>query len=348
MKKLKKLIKKYWVLFSTFILINVFFISVIINILSFEQDIKTKNSLISKDAKIILFETAEDIKINNLINTLKDKNVVLEGKVLINNDYKATEIIGVYYNYNIDKTYPLTEGRMFTLEEIKRGERVALVGYKLKDNIQDQKVKIQNQEYKVVGILGNKSTKGLGDSIYINMNSQDFNLNRKSITIDVLDGSTAYTAKKIYEQLNERNKVIMEISEPIVEPLNEAISSNSIYLIMGLLASMSLISTVINISSYWIEKEKVIIGIKSLVGESKSSIFLNLFIEYEFVIIASIIIAYLIFGICGGLNSINLLIALKSLLIITLINVIVSITSIIPSVIKISKMNINSIIKENI
>ncbi|WP_418223238.1 ABC transporter permease [Clostridium isatidis] len=348
MEQLKRLIKKYWILFSTFILINIFFLSVIINILNYEQDLKIRNSLISKDAKTILFETPYDIKINDLINILKDRKVILEGNVMMNNDEDKTKIIGVYYNYNIDKTYPLAEGRMFTLEEIEGREKVALVGYNLKDQIKNQVIKIQDQDYKVVGILGNKSSNSLVDSIYINMNSQDFNLNRKSITIDVIGENVSYYTRKIYEQLNETTKVVMEISEPIVEPLDEAISSNSIYLIMGALACISLISTVINISSYWIEKEKVIIGIKSLVGGSKSMIFINLFIEYQFVIIASIIASYLILGLCGNLRTINLIIALKSLITIMLIDVIVSIISVIPSIVKINKMNINSIIKERI
>lgn len=352
MERFKRLVKKYWILFSTFILINIFFISVIINILNFEQDIKTRNSLISKEAKTILFQTPDDIKISELINILNDSKVILEGNVMMNTYEVGTEIIGVYYNYNIDKTYPLTEGRMFTLEEIEGKEKVALVGYNLKDKIQNQMIKIENQEYKVVGILDNKSSNGLGDNIYINMNSQDFNLNRKSITIDAIDGNTTYYTKKIYEQLNKElddtNKIFMEIGEPIVKPLEEAISSNRIYLMMGALACISLIFTVINISSYWIEKEKIIIGIKSLVGGSKVAIFINLFMEYQCVIIASIVTSYLIFGIYSDLSSVNFIIVLKSIIIITLVDMIVSIISIIPSIIKINKMNINSIIKESI
>ena len=260
MEKLKRVVKKYWILFITLILINIFFISVIINILNFEQDIKIKNSLISKDAKSILFQTQDDIKISDLINILKNRKIILEGNLMMDNYESETNIIGIYYNFNIDKKYPLKEGRMFTLEEMEKNEKVALVGYNLKDKIQNNVIKIQNQAYKVVGILDNKSSGVLKDSIYINMNSQDFNINRKSITIDIVDGNVTYYTRQIYEQLNDINKVKMEISEPIINPIDEAISSNRIYLILGVLACISLIFTIINISSYFIEKEKVLIG----------------------------------------------------------------------------------------
>lgn len=348
MNQFKRYLKKYWILFSTFILINTFFISVITNILSLEQDIKTRNSLISKEAKSILFETSDEVSISDLINIFEDRNVILESTLFLNNDDRETNIVGVYYNYSLEKSYPLSDGRMFTLEEIEDREKVALVGYNLKDQMQNETIKVEGEEYKVVGILGNKSNITLGDSIYINMNSQDFKLNRKNITIDMVDGSISYFSREIYDKLNETNNVVMEISEPIVEPLYEAISSNSMYLIMGFLACLSLIFTVINISSYWVEKEKSIIGIKSLVGGSRKAIIVDLFIEYQCVILVSIGVAYSLFAVLGKLVVIDFTITLKSLIIITLIDLIISSISVIPSIIKINKMNINSIIKERI
>ena len=75
---------------------------------------------------------------------------------------------------------------------------------------------------------------------------------------------------------------------------------------------------------------------------------MNLFAEYQLVIIVSIITSYFILGIYQKLNPTNFLIGLKSILIITIIDIVMSIISIIPSMIKINKMNINSIIKESI
>lgn len=341
-----KIIKKYWVLFCTFFLINIFFISVVMNIFNYEKQLNTQNSLISEEAKTLFFQTADNVTTKDLINTIQDRNVTLEGNIMVNNDEEETEIIGVYYNYEIEKTYPLSEGRMFTLEEIENGEKVALVGYNLKDRIKNEVIKVQNEEYKVVGIVGDKSSNSLQDRVYINMNSNAASLGFKNITIDVAEGSVTYLSKKIYEELNKENKVAIEITEPIIEPLKEAIASNSTYLIMGLLACISLVFTVINISTYWIEKEKVIIGIKSLVGASKSIIFSNLLFEFQGVILMSIVSAYFAMAISGNVSLSDINVTFKSFILIALIDLVVSFISVIPTIIKINNLNINSIIKE--
>lgn len=227
-------------LFCTFFVINIFFIGVITNILNVEEELKTQQSLISNEAKTIFFQGTESIRKDELIDLLKNKKVILEGTVMFNNDEKNTEIKGVYYNYEIEKKYPLLEGRMFNIEEIKQKQKVALVGCNLKDKINNNTIKLQNEDYKVVGILGDRRSNALRDSIYINLNSQDFSLNMKAITIDLVNEKAADTALNISKILKENKKTEVYISDPVGKngPLEQAIGDNKIYLVMALLVSI--------------------------------------------------------------------------------------------------------------
>jgi len=348
--KIKRLVKKYSVLFCTFFLINIFFIWIVINILNVEEELKTQQSLISSEAKVMFFEGTNTIKKDELIDLLKNKQVILEGNIMTNSNEEKTEIKGVYYNYDIEKKYPLIEGRMFTLEEINEKKKVALVGYNLKDEIKNNTIKIQNEDYEVVGILGEKNSNALKDSIFINLNSQDFILNMKAITMDVANEKTSDIAMDISKTLNESKKVEIYITEPTGkdDPLKQVLGDNQRNLIMALLVSICLISTVINISIYWIDKEKPIIGIRSLVGGTKKMMTVKFWIEYESTIAISLISSYILWLVCNTGNEINGTLVLKSLGLLTLINIIVSTLAIILPIINLNKLNINSIIKENI
>ncbi|WP_040214587.1 ABC transporter permease [Clostridium polynesiense] len=233
MYKLKRMIKKYWVLFCTFFVINIFFIGVIVNVLNVEEQLKTQQSLISEDAKTMFFQRADGINKDELIDLLKDKRVILEGIITLNNDEEMTEIKGTYYNYEIEKKYPLMEGRMFTAEEIKSKKKAALVGYNLKDRIINNTIKIQGEAYEVVGILGDKKSNVLRDSIYINLNSMDFTLSMKAITVDTLDEKASDAAMNISQSFNKSKRAEVYISEPYGKhnPLKEAIGDNKLHLI---------------------------------------------------------------------------------------------------------------------
>lgn len=346
MRKFKRLLKKYSLLFGTFLLVNIFFVAIIINILNIEQEIKIKNSLIGKNAKVLSFKSISEINTNDFMNIMNNKKVILEGELENGTgELASAKILRVFYNYEIGKDYPLAEGRMFTVEEAKGHEKIALVGENLKDKIDDGYILIENNKYKVIGILKGKSDNEIGNSCYINMNSMDFNLNRKSITIDINGESISNVTREINDKFKEAN---IEIREPIglESALDVALSGNTTYLLFGALAVVCLISTIINISVYWIESEKIIIGIKRLVGITKRTIIKEVFLEYEFIIIISIICSFIIYTLFNVTKSLNLLIYSKSFITVIIIDVFISILSFIPTVYKISKLNINTIIKE--
>ena len=193
--------------------------------------------------------------------------------------------------------------------------------------------------------MGNINNTQLKDSIYINFNSQQFNLNSKAITLDINGEETTNVALDISKKLSEEKNINIIISDSVkkVGPLTQAIGENKVHLVMALLATISLISTVINLTLYKIDKEKYIFGIKGLLGRTKMSMNISFWIEYEFTIILSSIISYIFSAIYN-----NGILSIKILGILMLINIIVSTIAIVLPMINLNRLNINTIIKENI
>lgn len=350
MNKIKKLIKKYLVLFCTFFIINVFFIWIVTNISGMEEQLKMNNSLLSSNAKNILFNGVNNVDKNDLLNLLKDKKVILENLITPADTKDDVEVKGVYYNYNIDKKYPLIEGRMFTKEELIGKEKVALVGYNLKDKIRNNTITIQNEDYEVVGIVGNKRTGSLKNSIFINLNSIELNLIYKAVNLDVVNENVGEVINHMAKTFKDSKNIELYISEPygMEDPLKDSINTNSLPLILGVLVSICLISTVINLGSYWIDREKSIIGIKSLVGGTKLSLLIRFWMEYFTTIFLSLMSSSLLWIIISYFTNINNMINFKLFALLLFVNIIVSTLAFIIPMINLMRLDINSIIKENI
>lgn len=343
MRKINRYIKKYSVLFITFFIINIFFIWILSNILSLEKNLKAKNSLLSENAKTIYFQGFDSLDKNNILKLFNDKKIILESILSYSDSKETPEIKGVYYNYDIDKNYPLKEGRMFSVNEILNKEKVAIVSNDIKNNITDGNINVQGEKYKVLGVF-DKDDK-IKNTIYINLDSKEVNLISRAITLDFKDGDISKLIEDIKNEANKSNVEVL-ISDPygLNDPLEEALGENKIHIILGVLSSICLISTVINISTYWIDKEKAIIGIKSLVGGTKLDLIVRFYIEYILVILITIVISLITWTFVFR-EPIKDIWIIGTLII---LNILVSTIAFITPLFKLCRLNINSIIKENI
>lgn len=349
--KIKRNIKKYWILFITFFVINIFIIGIIINIFNLNEELKVNNSLMSKDGKNISFSGVGDISFDNLVEMLGDEKFVIESSVTYYENNEDSPVIGVFYNYDIDKKYPLVEGRMISSNEMKEEKKVALVGYKFIDDISDNNtINVKGEEYNVVGVLGDKEGSILNSRIYINLKSLNSDIFNKSFNMSVVDKKTSDIAGNIYNRLREKEKNINLSIYDIqgnVSPLLDSINTNIVSLVIGILVIICLISTVVNISLYWIKNEKKIIGIKSLVGGTKLKLSLQFWRDYQITIIISIISSFGIWILINRGNIVNNKVLLGSIVVLTILDIVISTLAIIPPCIKLNKIQINSIIKEH-
>ena len=353
--KTKKFIKKYWVLFLTFFIINIFIMIISLNIFSLEAQLKVTNSLFTENAKMIVFNNIKDRDFEDLLEVTKGEQIVVEATLFQNNEKIKNPVSGLYYNYPLEKTYPIVEGRMFTIDEIKNKEKVSLVGYDLISEISDKnEIILDDEKYKVVGVIGAKNSSTLNDKIYINLSSVDFSLNNELITVDAKSSDTIEITDKIYFALSKDQEYpSISIEEPnsITDPLDAAMGDNRIYIYITIFLIICLVATIINISYFWVENEKRIIGIKRLIGGTNKKLSISFYFEYQIVILLTLILAVIVFSILNKMNLFQLFdfnynILFKSIVIMELINITISTIAIIPSLIKLNSMDINTIIKE--
>lgn len=343
MKKIKKKYNSYIFIFIVFATMNIFFIWIISNILFIDNKLKVENVLLSENARYLNINGINKIYNKQLIDLFSEEEFLMENTI----SSRENQILkGVFYNYNIEKNFELNSGRMFNLNELIQGEKVAIVGFDFKDEIKDGNIFVNNQIYNVVGILENQEE--LNKTIYLNMNASEENINGELIKIDVNANQDIY--EKVSIKIKEEFAADMNIGEieSVINPLKVALGENNIHIALGVLTGISLISLIINIGIYWIDKEKKFIGIESLVGATKVQIAIKLWKEYMLVVIASqlssIIVWNLIKSITGAQNNLTLVMYM----ILLVINLMISTLAIAIPIIKLLRLEINTIIKENI
>lgn len=350
MKKINNYINKYSLIFITFFIINLFFIWIISNILIIDNKLKASNSLMSRDAKTIYYYGSNYSEKDIIIDELSGKKAIAEVNIQTTQNHDSIDAKAIYYNYEINTKYPLLEGRMFTLDEIKNKEKVALVGKSFKDDIKENYIKFEGEQYKVVGVLGLEGSAILENSIFINLCSKELNLSMRAINIDILDEDTISVATDIANIFSDSNSDAYIISEPygLSDPLKTAMLENNIHIVLAVLVSICLITTIFNIGSYWINKEQVVIGIKSLVGGSRIKIIMELWLEYISTIISALILSNIIVEVVSLLSNIQSMIRFREIIVLLTLNIIISTIAFIGPIINYLKLNINTVIKENI
>ena len=351
--KLKRFIQNYFLLFLTFFMISIFSMGVIIKTFDLSITFKRANSLFSKYGKRIQIICENPIYSNELINLLNNKQFILETYVTNNNEFNAP-VVGIFYNYNINKTYPIIDGRMFSLDDFKKKQKVALVGYNILNHLTPESIiDINNEKYKVIGILGDKSNNILNNTIYINLNSTNLNLSSNPFNIESKQQHTNNLIDSIYSSIVNKKNNINIISNDIVgstNPLIDSIGLNKSYINILIMVTLCLILTIINISSYWIENKKKELGVKKLLGGTSTFIIIEFFKYYYLTVSISSLCSMLIFCLFYKFNivsfsNISLYHILQSTSVLLIINLFTGTLATIPSIRKLSTLQINTILK---
>ncbi|WP_297438763.1 ABC transporter permease [uncultured Clostridium sp.] len=339
---MKKLQKNYIFIFIIFLMINIFFIWIISNIITIQSEFKLQNTLLSKNAKHFMINGGIEIDNKYLLELFSEEEIIIEKDMLVEED-KIIKCI--FYNYDIEKSFELSSGRMFKKDELIESKKVAIVGYDFKDSIINGKISINNESYNVVGVLEDYDI--FNKTIYLNMKSLKENLTMEAMKIDVKGKQNIYeeVSSKLKEDFNI--EVYMGAVESIINPLKVAIGENSIHIILGILTSISLVSLIINIGTYWIDKTKKLIGIESLVGGTKISIAIKLWREYVITVIISLGITAIVWSLIHILRGVESNITLGVYGVLLIVNIFISTVAIVIPIIKLLRLDINTIIKEN-
>lgn len=210
---------------------------------------------------------------------------------------------------DVDKNFEIEEGEMFTEDDGKGLKQVIVIGNKIKDNLFEnenalgKKVKINNQSYKVVGVLKERSGGGILDfnkMVYMPMRT----LQKKVLGTDFISfaifavkdpAKIDLTVLEMDDVMRDQHDIkdpddddfdAMSIAEAI-EMIGTIISTMNILLIA--MTSISLIVGGIGITNvmYVAVAERTFeIGLRKSVGAKSSDVFKQFLIEATFLTFA--------------------------------------------------------------
>ncbi|NRT92133.1 ABC transporter permease [Clostridium beijerinckii] len=215
---------------------------------------------------------------------------------------RTAYLIGIYNYKDLDKIFPLKEGRFFTKEESISNKKIALVGSNLADLIymkNDKKyIKIEGEEFEVVGLIGRKTLSYWGLRIFIPVNSLPndiYNSDYESIGLyypkDMLKQKNYfYDLKSNSSDKNIESIKVNELSEE--EGIASRVFSNNKPIYISLLFSILLaVISILIFSTFWADSLKKNIAIKKILGADNLYIFKQLIYQMLILITFSSIIA---------------------------------------------------------
>jgi putative ABC transport system permease protein len=242
-----------------------------------------------------------------------------------NQTYRVT-ILGVseYFNeiYNIN----LSEGELFTDDDVKTYNNVAIIGSKVKEqlfgdyeNAIGQKIKIKNQVFRVVGVIGQKGQGtfvNFDDLVLVPYSTAQQNLfgikyyHRIVVEVDKEENVDA-TVENIKQTLRESHNINNPDKDDFyIQTQKEAIQqtqtvTNTLKYFLAAVAAISLIVGgvgIMNIMLVSVTERTKEIGLRKAVGATPKEILLQFLVEAIFLTLAGGIIG-IIFGAVNSLLS---------------------------------------------
>ncbi|SFA83110.1 hypothetical protein SAMN05216249_10351 [Acetitomaculum ruminis DSM 5522] len=227
-----------------------------------EEGIFGKNSYLFLMSKNIRSSRKE------LMNAIKKQNVAAAVYLDDTNDSSYTIRYMAYNKSYI--TLPMVKGRFFYENEFKEGNNLAVVGKNIKNIYEksgERYIKVDDHEYKVIGIVGYEEDTAFDNYIILNLLSGE----RDDLSIYTLDvfqeDEDAYLLTHCKKALKNKDCEIeiLSESEQFIDTLK--IDFNTVSYFFALL--LSYILCVIVISYQWVIIQRKEIGIKRLLGASK-------------------------------------------------------------------------------
>jgi putative ABC transport system permease protein len=206
--------------------------------------------------------------------------------------------------------YPLVSGKYFTADDVKNGNKVVLIGssldeYSYKKN-NEKYIKIEEEEYRVVGTIGFANQKSRWDGrIIMPCTSlpknyfEEFNDN-KYLGISFIMYSNLGDYSKSEEFMKSQGKSILkdfsfedlgQIQSNSDQVLSLAAENPDKILLIAAIGYLVTLVFAINITIFWIEKRKYEISVRKAFGFTNGSIMKMIFIEMIGFAIISFVIA---------------------------------------------------------
>ena len=275
------------------------------------------NVLKTDETKYFKFNQSQKVNFNSLLQVLynyKKSNIYLEYNPVPK--YLDTDTLfgkSIYYNYNLNNNLPILKGKNFTLEQINSTEKLILVGKNLKKHITNENgidyFTVDNDKYRVIGILGNINKTGYDDTFLINMKSMDIlSDNRSTWSLNVSDNKDLNDIMKAYTEIGSKNNAALEFTKSDIE--NNKITINYLLqnypdfiYIFEVVFKLGILNLII-VVYFWIDKSIKEIGNRKAFGATNFNIAKLILKRYELSVLISVIIGITLHYIFKGMLSI--------------------------------------------
>ena len=281
---------------------------------------KAKNQYNPQKAKVYditysALKSNDSSVMNKLFSKVDNDTGLFINDLLLHTDASEVnaynKVSGEYFTNNNVWHYPLISGSYYTAEDVKKGNKVVVLGSKLLKEAYERNgnkyIEIEEEEYLIKGVIGISNEKSSWDNrIIMPCTSMPKNYFKNNLQRDLEDISFV-----IYNEKGEYSQDIKQISAEgkkffdnfTLDYLGELQDDNSLkvvvenpdfLLFVALIGYIITIIFAINITVFWIEKRKYEISVRKAFGFTNGSIMKMIFKEMIGFAIISFIIAIIV------------------------------------------------------
>lgn len=303
-------------------------------------------------------KSSDSSVMNKLFSKIDNDTGLFINNLLLHTDASEVnaynKVSGEYFTNNNVWHYPLISGSYYTAEDVKKGNKVVVLGSNLLKRAYERNgnkyIEIEEEEYLIKGVIGIPNEKSSWDNrIIMPCTSMPKNYFENNLQRDLEDISfVIYNEKGEYsqdiKQINAEGKKLFD--NFTLDYLGELQDDNSLkvvvenpdfLLFVALIGYIITIIFAINITVFWIEKRKYEISVRKAFGFTNGSIMKMIFKEMiGFAIISfiiAIIVQFLLGLIVGSIANYTLKLYLPNLVIgLFVVLVTALVTTLIPAI----------------
>lgn len=295
LKMIWRFIKINFSLILSYIIVTIFIISMSFNYIQNDKLKKISRGFLSRDSLEVKINNVYDDDLESIIKEILPSEGIIIKKEPLNSKFIA-EINRIYLKQGF-KSPTVSDGRFLTEEESFSNKKIAVVGKGLTDFIEEKDGKsfilINNIQYEVIGICGEKYESKLDSMIYIPMGTgTDYKING-TIIIDQVSNVEIFMQRvkeesqdRISLEKVEEGKIVQGSIDPVTGEVTEVILSNNdldssalSFYIYGITV-ISAVLCIISISMNWYDKNKKEIYVCKVLGFYKKEIFVRIMKKY--------------------------------------------------------------------
>ena len=324
---------------------------------------KAKNQYNPKKAKVYditysALKSSDSSVMNKLFSKVDNDTGLFINDLLLHTDASEVnaynKVSGEYFTNNNVWHYPLISGSYYTADDVKKGNKVVVLGSKLLKKAYERNgnkyIEIEEEEYLIKGVIGIPNEESSWDNrIIMPCTSMPKNYFENNLQRDLEDISfVIYNEKGEYsqdiKQINAEGKKLFD--NFTLDYLGELQDDNSLKIVVenpdfllfvALIGYIITIIFAINITVFWIEKRKYEISVRKAFGFTNGSILKMIFKEMiGFAIISfaiAIIVQFLLGLAVGSIANYTLKLYLPNLVIgLVVVLVTALVTTLIPAI----------------